>query len=143
MKYLFLLVIIGSSSVQCVQLNHDKVYPIISEICTFRGCSYTGSNTLDLSCMELNSIVGITKLLVEYNNELLYLSEISRLRILLNDNCLETIPKEILELNILSMDVTNNNDLEVPDWLIENHNFYFYRTIVLGFQSYSKKRRSL
>lgn len=128
MKYVFFCSFFVFLEVSSAILNPYKIYPIIQEICVFRGHAYTGSNTIDLSHMDLDSLADITDILVEFNKKITWLVDVPRVRILANNNNLKTLPREILNIDLVCLDVTHNDELIVPDWFVHNGRFYFYRS---------------
>ena len=125
MKILFCL-LLSYVSLSPAFLNPYKIYPIVKEICTYRGVSYEGSNTIDLSNMDLESLNGISVLLVELDGEEVWIDQVPRLRIVASNNKLKSIPGELKMLNCIAIDLTHNDELEIPDWMWESKQFHLY-----------------
>lgn len=102
------------------------IYKVHDEICTFRGSSYTGSVVLDVSGQDLDSLDGISKLVICYNKLIWFLSSVPRVNIIASNNNLKTLPKELMKLNLISIDVAENPEFKIPKWVFEKANFRVY-----------------
>lgn len=125
MKRLFLgLMVI--SFLYPAKLDVFKIYPIKKELCVYRGCGYWGSNTLDISNMNLDSLVGISDLYVDFEDTYIQITKVPRLRILAHNNNISTLPHELDKLSLIALDVNNNNDIRIPKWIFREGKFYVY-----------------
>lgn len=122
-----LMLLMAFQNVSGVELDFGKIYSILTDRCTQCGNESPDVNVLDLSGQELDDISDIQCLLVRKNDKVTMLKNVENLYLKLNNNILKTLPKSLLKLNLIKLNITNNKKLVVPEWLLSMEKKFYIK----------------